>query len=690
MKTDKKRLFLTAVICMLFVFVALTVVSVGVLADKYGMQDEYPHIIVDTGDNAEIPYAIVGKGYEIFPATATGEKSTQKFEVTKAVYFNYYSDKRINVTVSDGKFVPAYEGVYSIVYTAVNGKIAKERIVDVTAVNSTKLGVTLPSHESEYTIGDVAEFSMPEVIGASGNYSFAVTADIGGEKYPLKRGENGFSFRIMKTGTCELTFAYRDHVQTYSDKFIFTVNAGTGYEIVERQINPTYLVNKGKYSFGKTVYYDLSDAELIAKTCIARYKSDKQVSETAYTYGAAIAIDANSEFTVNYYSNKNELVVSDTYDVLDASLDLTAGKIAPSALFVVTGGEFTRNDGTSAFPVFRTTTTSELTYANKVLTDNFRLSVKFITSGAGRYIVRLADYYDPTNVLEIWIEPRKDGVTSDVYVGGRYLMKAVGNFTNGDDFAVRYSSAGNTLTVSGSTAKLSGYFKGMTHALARFSIGLDKVASATEICVQSVNSQQINASAIADYIAAQCYVKTDGIYKTLGEDVTLFIEAADVLSPTTTATFSVRMPDNSYAVSSDGTTLKDVSVTDNFYTVNLSAYGRYRIVVSTDDNLQNTKTYTTNIYCEDRTAPEITANGIKSKAKVGETIEFTVSATDKKDGELSVKVAVFTPSAVAEKISGNAGTYSYKFTQSGVYVVSVYAYDGDENVGAKTYMVEVR
>ncbi|MBQ2702019.1 MAG: hypothetical protein IJF64_03420, partial [Clostridia bacterium] len=78
----------------------------AVQADKQGVQESYPLIEVDYCGAEEIPYAIVGNSYKVFEAKAIGEKTSQSFNLTTKVYYNYYSDTPINVNLENGEFVP--------------------------------------------------------------------------------------------------------------------------------------------------------------------------------------------------------------------------------------------------------------------------------------------------------------------------------------------------------------------------------------------------------------------------------------------------------------------------------------------------------------------------------------------------------------------------------------------------------
>ena len=73
-----------------------------------------PELTVDYSNYSEnaLPTAIVGKAYQLFDYTVEESYGISKEEVK--VYFDYYSQNRISVSIVNGKFIPKTAGCYTI------------------------------------------------------------------------------------------------------------------------------------------------------------------------------------------------------------------------------------------------------------------------------------------------------------------------------------------------------------------------------------------------------------------------------------------------------------------------------------------------------------------------------------------------------------------------------------------------
>ena len=686
----KKTVLTTFLIGSLYICGAIGI-GLVVQAEKQGVPDSYPYIEVEYPTADEVPYAVVGESYEVFPAKAIGEKASHTFEMTTKVYFNYYTDSPINISLVDGKFVPTTGGVYTILYKAARGTQETEYEVDITAYDQSPLQIALPGLTQDYTIADGLTLESPTITENSGEYSITAKAICGDKQYELEKTGDSFSYKLMKAGTHRVQFTYTDYVQTVTKSMDITVGRGTGYQVKEADATPKYLVKNASYSFGSIIYYDKSDEELVEKTAEVKYSLDKG-AETAYTIGDDLVINASSSLTLAYYSGSNK-IIEKQIAVLDAGYDSTWGKVDTSKLFVVKSGSMTRTDSNEAkdtSPIWTTSQGGTLAFANKLIVEKFSLDVVFKKSGANQFNVFLSDYYDEENVLAVSIYPRSDGASSDVYVNGHYLGKANGYYPNGNVFNIRYLCASNVLVVAGATMSLEGYFNGMSRGCANLEISVDDVQSETSLSVESINSQPIGRGVTVDYINAMAYTNINGVYHTINSVLTFYMQVADVYSPSASATFSVQAPDNSYVKSLDNEELKNRPVTQKDYSVVLTEYGRYKITVSTNDGLDNKISYTTYVYVYDDVEPEVFVEVSKTSVKVGESITITASALDALDGSCSVQVVMFNPASVGERLTGADGKYSYTFNRKGTYLLCVYGEDSTGNQTTKIVAISVK
>lgn len=693
---NKKKILISG----LCSFLAIGCLSGGIgwiaQADKLGVQEGYPIFQVQFGETDEMPYAVVGTPFKVFDAEVSGKKASQTYEVSSSVYFNYYSDTPIDVSVENGVFLPWEEGLYTIVYTAKSGSNIATHEIDVMSYMNSPLSIEALSGREDYTIGDVITVEAPSVKNNSGEYAFVVTAICDGKTYPLTQNGSAFSYKAMKAGSYSLCYVYTDYTQSITKTEEITVLTGTGYEIAEDSYDPLYLVKNAEYSFDSVVYYDLSENELAARMADMTYSADG-AAENLYAAGSVFKVSANNSLRISYYSGTNK-IKSKEWAVIDAGYNASTGSIAPYALFVDESGTFVHMNAPSeksspdTYPIWKTSQDAALEFANKVLVENFSLNVNFPVCGAGVLKVSLQDYYDRENLLEISVRPRSDNASADVYVNGIYAMRASVTYTSGVSFTIRYLCTSNTLIIGGSSANLDELFGGFSRACACLKVAVEEVTSETQLCIQSVNSQMIyNSKNVIDQIEAQCSIWTNGMYYTFGERLQFYTQVADIYSPSATATFSVYAPSGENAVAEDGTVLKNIAVTSKVYSVRLNEYGRYLISVKTDDGMDNMQSYTKNVYTIDKELPVVMVNDIVQEFVVGQTAIIKASSADEIDGVCSVRVVVFTPSSVGEVLQSDVGgVCRYSFAQCGIYTICVYSSDEAGNQTTKVIKIMVK
>ena len=126
--------------------------GVDLSKDVY-LDNDAPKITIDLAGNSTVPDAVSGRPYPLFKASSFDEYD-QDVETDCKVYFLPSGGGRINVSVDDGTFVPAYLGEYEIVYSSRDRFLneSEETLLLNCGNSSEQLLSTLPYYKVETTV----------------------------------------------------------------------------------------------------------------------------------------------------------------------------------------------------------------------------------------------------------------------------------------------------------------------------------------------------------------------------------------------------------------------------------------------------------------------------------------------------------------------------------------------------------
>ncbi len=663
--------------------------------------ESYPYVEVSVGEGEY--YAVVGNSFSLFSARAIDDEGTV-YACTERVYYNYRSDKRVNVPVENGAFVPTREGVYTIVWSASDdaGNTVTEEY-DVTAYAESPLVLTVGEESLSSAVRMQTVVNAPAVEFASGDYEIGVTATVGDVKYTLEETADGYAFVPMHAGDFVVEYVYTDHTQTKKCTVSLQVASGTGYEFVEAPALPDYFINNATYALDDAFYYDMEEPALTARE--VEYKIVYDGSGEEIAVGETLKI-AGSEKAVLYAYAGEVCFYEKEIVVVDCMYDADTGIVDMRNYFVDKAGDFVvaENLKNADYPTYVTDKDASLDFVNKLLVNDFYMRLAFgwesQTEGeeetatpiayADTLKITLTDWYDADKKLEISLMPKENGSDLSVVVNGIYENTATAcSYQTGKELDVRYQATTNTLTIGSSAFSLAGVFEPFERSYARLNVAVEGVDETVRLSFMSLNNQARLYIRNIDVTTAQRYIVTNANYFSIGSVLDFRAIASDVVSPDSSLRISLITPSGGYAKDKNGLELKEVVLENRNYQVELTEYGTYALAGISYDACGNRDNISLSIHVVDYEPPEVMAINPVREAKVGQSKTLAFAVEDALENDLKMRVVVYDAASVPEIYDLENGSLVYKFTKAGTYVVSCYCYDSYGNMGVCTYTVKV-
>ncbi len=638
-----------------------------------------PRIEIDYegNDENEIPYAIVNKPYKLFAATAADDYSPDVKCVT-AVYYNYRTTQPINVNVTDGCFTPTKQGVYTIVYGAVDGsgnRTIKEIDVEVKAESALEVAFNLLTSDAK--IGET--FAMrPTVSGNSGQYSVSVKAVLQADDkvaYDLTQTGDVYSFLPLYAGKYDLIVSVQDRSATVEETQETEISVSNSYYQVAEPSLPYVFIKNAKYTLDGMQAYDLSSATPKVTDAKVEYALDGG-EYTAYE-GGELAITASAKVAVKYSFGSD---YSKIYEIPVTDVNYTGGKLRVYNYFY--GADYVAEAFTDGTLYATGKDGAKLSFANELLAENFTMEFSVVSKRFAALTMTLTDVENAEEALSLSfaVVNRKTQVT----INGKHTTALPFDLATAK-VTVAYNGRDNQLTVN-DTACALGDFAGFGSHMARLQFRLDGVEGHSSFKVYKLNNQPISVDGI-DRVGAALFYEANKESLVKGEDFILKnIIVADVLRRETTFDFSMSAPDESVCTAKDGTKLELVSDRDKEYVVTLTQYGDYLLSGKYSDGA-NIKRFGITITVVDDGAPVLTITDKVTTAKVHKEITFDgYEVVDNLDTEVDVKVYVM--DTYGRMLLLENGKYTPDAI--GEYVVIFVAADKNNNVTTVSYTFNVR
>ena len=702
----------------------LTIESSGLTASRLGLMiydiggetldadywedDTIPAFSVDYAgyDSDALPNASVGNAYKLFEATAY---SGQNVDVK--VYYNYRSDNAVLIRTDNGYFTPAYEGLYTIVYslTGSNG-ITNQVICDVYADKEACFDFSLKGRLITGKSGNsVRLFDSIEQTGSLHGvvkYDIAAVHKASGKTYFISSDDQ--TFMPMDAGNYTVTVTGRDYVTTRTKEYALQIIAGDTPLIEEEAIVPLYFIKGATYSIEPLYGYVFSSGYATeAEAAISVYEDDSL---------QAISLD-NGKYTVSADSTVR-IVYTLTDPISGKSVEKEyTGEVVDTGFgtaldgtkyFKMTEGSYSASGGNSGIS-FATSAQSStdgeiaFTFINAVQTKNFLLNFTGI-DGMTDFVsfdVYLTDVADNSNIVKISFF-NQNGSTyvrinndSETYaMDGNLFSGAFATLSIGYSADSRSVILNNTSTSSAMKILIKNNFAGEPFAgfgknRAYLSFALTGIEGDAGVMLTRINNQSL-ALLEEDWVLPEFFTDVDGGMKDLGTTVRIgAADIADVLDPNVSIALTVTSPSGQTVMSLEGVSLSGADGKAS-YTFITEELGIYSIRYTVSDS-ENTRSYSYAVSVAQNIVPTLNVKGeIVSEASVGDTIALP-DAQVSEGAVLDVWLSCPGSGALQSLLDANGNVYDgFVATRVGTYKIYYAVRDNAGNFLTQVYTVTVK
>ena len=645
--------------------------SVGHIVDN-----EEPELNISLPDT--IPYGIVGYGYEIFDYSARDDYGVASSSVS--AYYDYYSKYPVALSIDNGKIYPQYQGIYTLVYSAVDTYGNKsEKTVDIkvdSVANASPISVDLTAvNYSDCPAGKRIDIQDCVVIadGKYGEYTLKISAICGDTTANIKNEEY---FYANAVGQWKITYEVTDRLgRKASDYKTFIASVNPDPEFGEPDVLlPKYLLSGVTYTVPdiKAYRYGAGGTEEITPS--VRYELN----------GQSGAVEGR-QITPTYEGGQaNELVVTYYVDTFEYSftrkvVETFKGKeFYATGLFYITDGSVDTNLTETGIE-FTANEDSSIDFVTPVLTDAFITEISMLKNGT--LTIRIQDERNISQLLEIKIVYANG--TTTLYFNNVKMVGYNRAYSN-------ISIEAGVLNVNEMSFNVKRYMNGDGYVgfdskktCVSFSLGKD-----SKVKISKVANQPISTSN-KDVISPTYYMdgRFETFYKKGDEIIIPRVYAMDVISGECDVKVTVKIGDR-YVTTTDGIELNGIVLSEAVKII-ANDYGRYSVKYEMKDKAGNKPepvSYTLRV--PDDLKPDITTNGeLPTEAKVGDKIKLpAATANDNIDGELTVTVFTVSPSLAYETVNDG----QVILTEAGVWTVRFFAMDKEGNMTFKDYKINVK
>ena len=639
--------------------------------------------------------SVVGALNEPFaiPAEVSVTDMNYRGAVKTDVYYNYYtSESPIHVSVKDGAFIPKYQGVYSIVYSATDvfGNVGTH-ILDVIVGNEDK---AIEYAEQTLTTLVVCKENVLPAISATGlNGDVTCEVRVTDPKGGVTTLSNDLKYVPEHVGKHKITYIISDKV--YVREFTYeleTVDNGDVY-FKNNPLLPNAFIKGAKYSFEEYFAYTASENGAIPHATTMEIAVDNGAYQSLANK-KEYTVTATDSLKIKYsYNGKSIEVVKDVVDI-----NYTQKTKNYHNLFV---GNYTSvQKGIHAFSYTwdGNQTNATLSFANLISLHNFSFNFYIPVESANftKMSIVLQDGYNLANRILVSYEQLQENS----------VLYRVEQYGNGRKVSSESKIIEGTLYGENSLIYSNGQIKnkgGLLYPinviegdLCLLSLQFEGVNGETSVDLKALNNQKLGSRNGAD--EPEFYMQnTLGLYETGEEYVIKKVTVSSVYTPVLYADLllTVTDPNGNVVKDKNGKALQNVDGNVE-YTIVLSQRGLYKVIYKAKINTGNATVegqdgHTINVI--DSVAPVIKFDkGLNEncliRVKVNETHKFagyTLSDNNTPVGELRKGIVVYDSKGVLI----TAECSEYAFTKAGMYKIFVWCMDVDGNVAQAYYNVLV-
>lgn len=647
----------------------------GISLTDYAVDTLAPSLTVDV-DESNIPYAIVKRKYPLFNVSAV-DVMDGKLEVETHIYKGSDANSGVELSITDGCFVPYGPGYYTVVYSATDcsGNTTEKRI-NIKAVSETDVAAitaTIEGIPTDAFVGEKLQLPKAEnVVGGSGEVSYSVRM----------RAADGTVTEIQDSyvilpaeGTNTIEYIFKDYIGKESVlSFPITCTVSDSPILYELAM-PQYLQSGTEFTLPAAEYAEDPTVEVSVSATMDGV--DVPVQDNVIT---PVTNQTKAELVVTYQAKSATGTTTKSYTIL-----VFSGDIADRTTYFYTeSGTLEKIQESNAIRFNTSESNSGFRFISSVLAEkmNLVMSVDPQKNDSDRITVTLTDAFYPEISVQIDIVKKPDGddmSKSVVFINGVQANDMVGNFYGGvASLSISYQKNAQALidaegnTLGKITNNLAGNaFSGFPSNLIYISVKAGNVGSKGF----SWNVVQINNQVFTDdnlffdnypeiAVAGNLTLQTE-----LGSEIVIpAAYSADVLSPKVALSLTVRKGANP---------IVENQPVNQEYSIKLEEYGKYSIVYEyAVDDLSRSVAYPVQIV--ENTIPQIQMPSLPSKAALNSTVKLEKpAATDDYSMINTVTILVQKPNYTMVRI--DAEQMSFVADRVGNYTIFYYVYDECHN-----------
>lgn len=642
-----------------------------------------PEISVDFSESGEmVPQGIVGNEYKVFGYSVKESYGLANDSVK--VYYDYYSDNKISVSLKDGKFLPKRAGLYAIEYTAVDyaGNQAKRLIFVPVDEAQDNLAISVAQQMPSSFAGQEVVLPTPSISSNSiyGKTVEKITAKCGDLSVDVKNR----SFIPMQVGDWEIVYTVENYAGQTAQcvKTLSVSNKGEAVFIdsVAKEF-PHYYVSGLEYSL-PTLYGYVFDNEGYSEI-EADVKSIYNGTTSQLTNSKIVpqVNQSGDKISIVYYIGN---AIAETIEI-PVIIVKNNGTVDMGNLFAVKSGNVTISSKDDSIQYIANGDYS-LEYVNKLISNDLEYNIQFNDSNIDTFAIRLTDVEDSSNIIETKLKVSSTGVE---YISSGASIKVAETL----DSIVMIKYTRGKVQINGSTFAITTRtdgkdFEGFNSSFVYLSVVTSGVKQGNVVSFKKLSNQPLT-NVSEDFIAPSFALEGELTYYNQLNSTTIIRKAVacDVIDGECEVFVSVKRG-NKYLTSVDGVLLDGTVPANVDYVVKLESFGNYNIVYSAMDKTENPTVRRMTVVVLDTVAPEVTVKGNLSDAKVGE--EYTFNKYDVSDNleieELRTGIVVISEQGTQYNVKGG----KFTFGSAGVWTVRIYAIDTAGNIGYSDYEITVR
>ena len=672
------------------------------LTDNKLIDTVAPYIAVDTLGYTQLPHAIVGQEYPVFPVKSQdaycGEVDTEVF-----IYRNYGSPSQADVAIYNGKFIPHAVGNYDIVYTATDysgneGKVVV-RIVADAAGEAVLLNVAEEEIRTQVNVGEYMQIPKANTTGGNGNVDIKV--DITQPDGSIATYNAGDIIHVIQEGNYTVNYTATDFVGT-KDTYSYEFSAQTSSKPVFAQepVFSKYFLSGYEYVLPEYKAYDYSNGgkEVYVDIKIQDDDGERTLGADRKAIFNVNDVGAVKTFTVKYEATNRAGTITKTYEVKVINTKKLIGKNQRLDVSKYFYSDDVAISATETKVSLAATSDGKVEFVNPLLVSSFAADIEMTkTSTLGALKITLEDSENSTNRVELMLSKINNQNTKCKVVGGQEWTVGMpylgGIFTLGYDANTKmvvFNSTNSVALTNADGSEFTGFKSGKIRLFFEF-VGVD---GESIISVSRLNAQNLNSSTVIDRVSPRIVVLKEQTSRGFNVNDVITVSAAisaDVISPSVNLTVTVTDPDNKVVTSIDGIALSKISP-DREYQFVATKYGTYKINYVSIDASENEQSSPVIINILDKEAPIVKLNyEAPTTAKKGSIIVLaSATITDNRDvaEDCYFTCFVYRPSGTSF-IVDMKDSNSFYATEVGEYLVRYMSFDQSGNIAVVERIVTV-